>query len=196
MKITWKVVGLLVVGWALAACAGAKKPPAADLSPQTPPKLPPGVEGGPTDVNKEQLATQKIAIERKLAKKDEFSLTLIADASVAQIDAIQVDVISTDAKNATRLVADGPVKYRDSRITTGAVKNHTFRKGGTVEIKVPSITPADSIVLWAELAAPAKGSDARMLEFPLTLDNSDPVKGAVANPITFKLTANGWQREN
>ncbi|MCX6874557.1 MAG: hypothetical protein NTW21_12240 [Verrucomicrobia bacterium] len=184
MRTTGKILGLLVAGWVLAACA-----------PKPTVRSDPGSGGGTTDVNKELKDAQELALKRTV-KKEEFSLTLIADSSVAQIDSIHVDAISTDANHAARLVADGPVKYRDSRITGATVKSHTFRKGGQVEIKVPSIAPADCVVLWAELAAPGKGSDTRMLELPLTLDRSDPTKGALANPITVKLTATGWQREN
>jgi len=137
-----------------------------------------------------------IAMNRTV-KKEEFLLTLLAeDPSVAQIDSINIDVISTDANNAARLKGDGPVKYRDSRITGAAARSHTFKKGGRFVVKVPSIAAADTIVLWAELAAPAQGSDSRMLVIPLTLDKSDPGKGPVANPITVKLTANGWVRES
>ena len=167
MKRTRKIVGLLVVGWALAACAAKPKPVPGPVPP------PP---------------------ENRLVRREEFSLVLEADASVAQIESISVDVISMDAKNAARVVADGPVKYRDSRTQGGAVKNHVFRNGGAVEIKVPSIAPVDSIVLWAELAAPSKGSDTRMLEVPLTLDRK-PSGELVANPMKVRLTANGWVRD-
>jgi len=135
----------------------------------------------------------------RTVKQEEFMLTLSADdPAITGIDSINIDVISTDSKNAARLAADGPVKYRDSRITTNAARSHTFMKGTTYSfpVMVPTITPADSIVLWAELVAPAKGSDTRMLVLPLELDKSDPAKGGVAKPITVKLTANGWVRES
>ncbi|MEI6605825.1 MAG: hypothetical protein WCP35_10980 [Verrucomicrobiota bacterium] len=170
MKRTRKIVGLFVVGWALAACAAKPKP--------TPPPGP-----GPV-----------APPENRLVRREEFSLILEADSSVAQIESINVDVISMDAKNAARVVTDGPVKYRDSRSLGGAVKNHVFRNGGSVEMKVPSIAPVDSIVLWAELAAPSKGSDTRMLELPLTLDRK-PTGELVANPMKVRLTANGWVRD-
>jgi len=196
MKITWKIFVLLAAGWSLVACAGGKKDAVpTSLSPQTPPAGLSAGPGGAMDLATAQRLAREAA-EKRPVRKDEFAVTLVADSSVAQIDAINVDVISADAKNAARLVSEGPVKYRDSRISGGTVKSHTFHKGGTVTIQVPSITPADSIVLWAEIAAPAKGSDTRMLELPLQLDRDPKTPDPVANPITVKLTANGWQREN
>ncbi|MBN8459280.1 MAG: hypothetical protein J0M04_15730 [Verrucomicrobia bacterium] len=200
MKITYQSVLSVAAGCLVCACAGGKSnppPPGPALPPQTPQgKFDPGPAGTPADVQKAQQEAMAMALNRTV-KKEEFSLTLVADdASVAQIESINIDVISTDAGNAARLKADGPVKYRESRITGAAARSHTFKKGGRFEVKVPSIPAADNIVLWAELAAPAQGSDSRMLVIPLVLDKSDPAKGPVANPITVKLTANGWVRES
>ena len=173
---------LLAGGWILASCSGGAKNP------------PPG--GTPAEQAAAKQKAMEMALNRTL-KPEEFVLRLVADdPAVTQIASVNIDVISTDAKNAARLAGDGPVKYRDSRIRTNAARSHTFRNGGRFEVKVPSITPADSIVLWAELAAPARGGDTRMLVIPLELDKSDPVKGPVAKPITVKLTANGWVRES
>jgi len=186
MNTTCKLL-LLAGGWALASCGGGPNPPPRRLGPSDP-----GAGGTPAD----QAAAQQLALNRTL-KQGEFVLTLVADdPAVTQIASVNVDVISTDAKNAARLAGDGPVKYRDSRIRTNAARSHAFRNGGRFEVRVPSITPADSLVLWAELAAPARGGDTRMLVIPLELDKSDPVKGPVAKPITVKLTANGWVRES
>ena len=161
MKNSCKMLVVLAGGWILASCAGGNKAAAAD----------PGA-GAAAEMAKAQQ--QALALNRSI-KQDEFLLTLVADdPSITQIATVNIDVISTDAKNAAR--------------------SHTFRKGGTFVVKVPSITPADSLVLWAELAAPGKGGDTRMLVIPLELDKSDPVKGPVAKPITVKLTANGWVR--
>lgn len=199
MKISCKLLVLLAGGWILASCAGGKKDapqPNAALPPQKPQgPFDPGPGGTPADLAKAQQEAMAMAMNRSV-KQEEFLLKLVADdASITQIDSVNIDVISTDAKNAARLVGDGPVKYRDSRIKTNAARSHTFKRGGSFEVKVPSITPADSLVLWAELAAPAKGGDTRMLVIPLELDKSDPAKGPVAKPITVKLTANGWVRE-
>jgi len=181
MKTSRKMLVLLAGGWILASCAGGNKAAARD----------PG-DAGAADLAKAQQ--QALALNRSI-KQEEFLLTLVADdPAITQIATVNIDVISTDAKNAARLAGEGPVKYRDSRIKTNAARSHTFRKGGTFVVKVPSITPADSLVLWAELAAPGKGGDTRMLVIPLELDKSDPVKGPVAKPITVKLTANGWVR--
>ena len=185
----------------LVACAGGKKdaPKAgASLAPQTPQgKFDSGPAGVPADLAKAQQEAMAAAINRSV-KQEEFVLTLIADdPAILHIDSINIDVISTDAKNAARLAGEGPVKYRDSRIKTNAARSHMFAKGGAYffPLKVPTITPSDSVVLWAELAAPSKGSDTRMLVIPLELDKSDPAKGPVAKPITVKLTVNGWVRE-
>lgn len=180
MKSSCKMLVLLAGGWILAACAGGNK------------KSEAAAAAAAADMAKAQ---QQALEMNRMIKQDEFVLTLVADdPAVAQIATVNIDVISTDARNAARLAADGPVKYRDSRIRTNAARTHTFRKGGSYVVKVPSITPADSIVLWAELPAPGKGGDTRMLVIPLELDKSDPVKGPVAKPITVKLTANGWVR--
>lgn len=202
MKDSYQVLLLLFSGFIFTACAGGKKADsqaAAPLAPQTPQgKFDAGPAGVPADLAKAQQDAMAAALGRTV-KREEFSLTLSSDdPAITQIDSINIDVISTDAKNAARLYGEGPVKYRDSRITTGAARSHTFRKGGsyTFPVKVPTITPADSIVLWAELAAPSKGTDTRILIIPLDLDKSDPAKGPVAKPISVKLTANGWVRES
>lgn len=200
MKNTYRSVLLVAAGCLMCACAGGKKdapPPGPALPPQTPQgKFDPGPNGTPADVQKAQQEAMAMAMGRA-PKKEEFQLTLVAsDPSVAQIESINIDVISTDAGNAARLKGDGPVKYRDSRITGVAARSHTFKKGGSLTVAVPTIPASDTVVLWAELAAPAQGSDTRMLVIPLTLDKSDPAKGPVAHPITVKLTANGWVRES
>lgn len=197
MKNTCRLLLLLAGGWVLGACGNKAAPQGPALPPQTPQgKFDPGPGGTPADLAKAQQEAMALAANRSV-KKEEFLLTLVADdPSVAQIDSINVDVISADNRNAERLKADGPVKYRDSRITGASARTHTFKKGGRFEVKVPSIPAADTVVLWAELAAPAQGSDSRMLVIPLVLDKSDPAKGPVANPITVKLTANGWVRES
>lgn len=183
MKNLCKMLGLLAGGWVLASCAGGNKAATGD----------PGA-GAAVEMAKAQQ--QALALNRSI-KQEEFLLTMVADdPAITQIATVNIDVISTDAKNAARLAGEGPVKYRDSRIKTNAARSHTFRQGGTFVVRVPSITPADSLVLWAELAAPGKGGDTRMLVIPLELDKSDPVKGPVAKPITVKLTANGWVRES
>lgn len=199
MKDSYQVLFSLFGALIFTACAGGKKDaplPGPTLAPQTPQgKFDAGPTGVPADLAKAQQDAMAAALNRTIKPK-EFSLTLAADdPSVTQIDSINIDVISTDSKNAARLVGEGPVKYRDSRITTHAALSHTFRKGGSFSVMVPTITPADSIVLWAELIAPSKGSDTRMLVIPLELDKSDPAKGPKANPISVKLTANGWVRE-
>ena len=193
---------LIVSALTFVSCAGGKGD-APQMNSALPPQTPQGnfdagPGGVPADLAKAQQDAMAAALNRSV-KQEEFMLTLVADdPAITQIDSINIDVISTDSKNAARLSSEGPVKYRDSRITTNAARSHTFRKGlgRSFPVMVPTITPADSIVLWAELAAPSKGSDTRMLVIPLELDKSDPAKGPVAKPITVKLTANGWVRES
>jgi hypothetical protein len=201
MTTTPKYLLLLACGWSLGACAGAKKDPP-PASPPVPPngKFDPmtGAPGAPTPAELEEKKKQEMAasINRGI-KKEEFALTLIADdPSVAQIESINIDVISATSVEISKLESVGPVKYRDSRQTGANTRSHVFRKGGRLVVNVPTIPAADTVLLWAELAAPASGNDSRMLVVPLALDKSDPAKGAVANPITVKLTASGWVRVN
>ena len=190
MKNMCRLMVLLAGAWTLGGC-GLKKPPNPSPKQTAEEKAAEAVEKAKKDKEAE-IAKEHL---RTAPKKDEFQLTLVADdPAVAQIDSIQVDVISTEAGEAARLMAEGPVKYRDSRKTGVDTLSHTFKKGGRFSVKVPSIPAMDKIVLWAELAAPAQGSDTRMLVIPLVLDKSDTTKVPVANPISVRLTANGWVR--
>ncbi len=190
----------LACGLGMVACVGGKKgapPQGASLPPQTPNgKFDPGPAGTPADHEKAQREAAAKAMERGV-KPGEFQLKLMADPSVGQIQTINIDVISATGAEAARLEKMGPATYRDSRQPGSNTLRHVFTKDETsVTVQVPSIPAADSILLWAELAAPTAGADSRMLVIPLTLDKSDPAKGPVAAPITVKLTANGWVRES
>lgn len=199
MRNTCRLLVLVMGAWGLSSCGGGKAPaPGPVLPVQSPPdNLDPGKGGTPTDIEAARKKAAEEAMARSVAK-EEFQLTLVADdPAVKQIDSIHIDVISADAREAARLLSEGPVKYRNSRKTGDDTRSHTFKNGGRFEVKVPTIVPTDTIVLWAELAAPAEGvSDTRMLVIPLALDKSDPSKGPQANPIMVKLTANGWMRQN
>lgn len=191
MKNMCQLMLLLASGWMLSGCGLFGKK---EKSPFDPEKI--AAQTAQEKIDKERK--EEIAREHnRPPKKEEFLLTLVADdPSVAQLDSVEVDVISVAAEELAQLLAQGPVGYRDSRKTGAVVKSHTFKKGGRFEVRVPSIPATDTVVLWAELAAPAKGSDTRMLQVPLKLDKSDPTKVPVANPITVNLTASGWQRVN
>lgn len=195
MQNTSRFLLLLACGWSLGACFGGKEdgPPPPDGRDMAAEKAKAQEEKEKEDADKKLKEEQA----RTAPKKEEFLLTLVADdPAVAQIDAINIDVISATAGEAARLEAMGPVKYRDSRQSGGNTRSHVFRKGGRFEVKVPTIPATDTVLLWAELAAPASGNDSRMLVVPLALDKSDPSKPPVANPITVKLTPNGWVRVN
>ena len=183
----------------MASCGGGGNdapPPAAALPSQNPSgTFDPGPAGTPADVVKAHHEAAANAMKRGI-KQEEFLLTLVADPSVEQLDAINIDVISATAAEVAKLEQMGPVKYRDSRHAGANTRTHVFNKGGMFEVKVPTIPATDTILLWAELEAPANGNDSRMLMVPLVLDKSDPAKGPLANPITVKLTANGWVRES
>ncbi len=132
----------------------------------------------------------------RAVKAGEFAISITADNDVRNLVSVPVHLVSTTSQNAKQLVAGGAPKYWQSPFRGANVKTVQFgqRGGGTTAVRVPSVPRMDSVVLVADLAAPADGNDFRIMEIPLQLDHSDP--GApIAHPIAVRLTRNGWQRE-
>ena len=205
MRNTRRFLLLLICGWSLGACAGGKKDSQAQPKNQPDPAVAgatPGAAPGEAEAEKkkQELAA---AIDRGIKQKEFLLKLVVDDSALARIDAVTFDVISATTAEAAKLEQMGSAKYRDSRKkdrgpdeSDGNTLTRVFKKGGKFEINVPTIPATDTILLWAELDAPTSGNDSRMLMVPLVLDKSDPAKGPLANPITVKLTANGWVRES
>lgn len=130
-------------------------------------------------------------------KIGEFLVTIIADDEIKQTVSVPVHVISTDAGTADQLVGDGAPKYWGSPFKGANVRRLPFGQNGSnsATVAAPSVPAMDTLVLVADLAAPAGGNDFRILKIPLKLDYSNPI-APVANPIRVRLTGNGWQRES
>ena len=198
MKTSNRLALVFVCGWAVAGCGGGdKSPPPASLPAAPQGALDPSGGGGMSPEQVAEKQKQEMAAQmNRGVKLGEFQLTLVVDDSaVAQLNAIQVDVISATAQEATRLEGLGPVKYRESRMRGANVRSQQLQRRGRQVVNVPTIPAADTVVLWAEMPPPSAGQDSRMLVVPLALDKSDPAAGPVAHPIGVRLTANGWVRD-
>lgn len=191
-KSTYRFVSLVVFS-SLLSCAGGKKDP----EPAQPTSLPSQAvaEGmdAPTlaaDLARAEEEARKLADSRTIKEK-EFSLIIDASA-MSGVKQLNVDIVSTDAQNAGKIVDGGFSKYRDNRGSGASTIKHVFNNGGTVTLQVPTLVPSDSIVLWVDLPKPSEG-DNRMMQVPLQLDRSTP-GNPQAKPIRVTLTPKGWSR--
>lgn len=191
-KFTY-VVSSVVATIAFVSCAGDSKPaPSTDPASLPTQVVSQGMDA-PTlaaDLARAEEEARKLA-DRRSVKEGEFELIIDASA-MASVNQLNVDVVSTDAQNANAIIAGGFSKYRDNRSSGSSTKKHVFRNGGQTVIKVPSIVPSDTLVLWVDLPKPSAG-DNRMMRIPLELDKTVP-GNPQAKPIRVSITQKGWSR--
>jgi hypothetical protein len=191
-KSTYRFVSLVVFS-SIVSCAGGKKEPDAAQPKSLPSQVVAEGMDAPTlaaDLARAEEEARKLADSRTIKEK-EFSLIIDASA-MSGVKQLNVDIVSTDAQNAVKIVDGGFSKYRDNRGSGASTIKHVFSNGGTVTLQVPTLVPSDSIVLWVDLPKPSEG-DNRIMQIPLQLDRSTP-GNPQAKPIRVTLTQKGWSR--